>query len=70
MSQVMHSGNQTDLLYKMKQLFKTIHLRIQAELVTNEIMFYKILSRLQADDLTNEPNVQDNAIRDSSINPN
>ena len=70
MSQVMQSGNQRDLLYMMRHLFKIIHLRIQAEVLTNEIMFNKIHSGLQADDLTNESNVQDNAIRDSDINPN
>ena len=70
MSQVMQSENQTDLLYMMRHKFKTIHLRIQAEVLTNEIMFNKIHSGLQADDLTNESNVQDNAIRASGINSN
>ena len=66
----MQSGNQADLLYIMKQLFKTIQLRTQAEVLTNEIMLNNIHSGLQADDLTNEYHVQNNAIRDSGINPN
>ena len=57
-------------LYLMNQLFKTIHLRNQAEVLSNNEMFKKIHSGIQAELLTNELNIQNYAVRESGINPN
>ena len=66
----MQSGNHTYLLFIIKQLFNIIYLGKRAEVMTNEIIFNKIHSEIQADLLKNESNVEDNDDRESGIIPN
>ena len=66
----MQSGNYTDLLFIIKQMFNIIYLGKQAEVLTNEIIFNKMHSGIQADLLTNELNIKENADRESGIIPN